>query len=620
MMKDNNDKGCAVGYMMNQFGLPKMKCWRGLGAVLGVAVLTVGCASNQPPIPISRNHIQAEPQTRASGIPEPVKAGAFVPPPKPSAKPQTYSVVVNEVPVKELLFALARDSKLNVDIHPAIQGLVTMNAVNEPLDAILERLSNQVSLRYKVDGNTLAITPDTPYLKTYRVDYVNLSRNTTSNIGVSSQIAGVGTSAAGGATTGATGAGVGGNNSATAVKSDSNNNFWEIMGDNLRHILSATRSVASTAEEKAARAEIVRTDREDRLRQAEAVARAGSGAPALFSNVFGNEKALSVLGDIKEQVIVNPVAGSVSVLGTERQHKLVKEYLASVASSSQRQVLIETTIVEVSLKDQFHAGVDWTSVGRATGFNIKSVPNAANNLAGNLASFFTIGYSSAGNNLTATLNLLESFGNTRILSSPKIMAINNQTALLKVVNNEVYFSIEVQQGTSTTTGIITQPVYTTTPHTVPVGVVMSVTPQISESGVVSMTVRPTISRVTGYKNDHNPALAVINKDLSELNRIQNKVPEIQVREMESVLQVNSGQTIIMGGLMQDDATRSRDGLPILSRPDGWGAIFGQQERKITQTELVIFLRPTVITNPSLDSDELSAFRRFLPDPKAAAQP
>ncbi|PWB57194.1 MAG: Type II secretory pathway component PulD [Nitrosomonadales bacterium] len=609
--------------MMNRFGLQQAAYWRGFGTALGAAAFLAGCASGPSPIPVSRNHLQAEPQAaeKDAGIPAPVKTGAFVPPPKPSVKPQTYSVVVNEVPVKELLFALARDTKLNIDIHPSIQGLVTMNAVNEPLDAILDRLSQQVNLRYKVEGNTLSITPDTPYLKTYRVDYVNLSRNTSSNIGVSSQIAGVGTSAAGGTTAGAAGTGVAGNNSSTAVKSASDNNFWEIMADNLRHILSATRSVASSAEEKAARAEFVRAEREDRLRQAEAVARAGSGAPALFSNVFGSEKPLSILGDVKEQVIVNPVAGSVSVLGTERQHKLVKEYLASVTSSARRQVLIEATIVEVGLKDQFHAGVDWTSIGRATGFNIKSVANAKDNLAGNLASFFSIGYSNANHNLTATLNLLESFGTTRILSSPKIMAINNQTALLKVVNNEVYFSIEVQQGTTSSAGtVLTPTVYTTTPHTVPVGVVMSVTPQISEGGVVSMTVRPTISRITEYKNDPNPDLAKINKDLAVADRIQNQVPVVQVREMESVLQVNSGQTIIMGGLMQDDIARGRDGLPVLSRPDGWGAIFGQQERKAAQTELVIFLRPTIITNASLDSDELASFRRFLPDPKAAAQP
>jgi general secretion pathway protein D len=578
---------------------------------LAVAVIS-GCASYPPPLPISKNHIQAEPQAKASGIPEPVKTSVFVPPPKASAKPQTYSVVVNEVPVKELLFALARDSKLNVDVHPAIQGLVTMNAVNEPFEAILERLSRQVSLRYKIEGNTLSITPDSPYMHTYRVDYVNLSRDTTSSIGVTSQIAGVGSAT----TTGGAGQGAGGNTSATAVKSSSANNFWVIIGENIRHILGATKSVASNAEEKAAKAEAVRAEREGRLRQAEAVARAGSGAPALFTNVFGNDKP-SVVGDIKEQVIVNPVAGSVSVLGTERQQKLVKEYLDNVVNAAHRQVLIEATIVEVALKDQFHAGIDWSKIGNATGFSFKTIPNAGSNLAANLAPFFAVGYSNAKDKLTATLNLLESFGKTRVLSSPKIMAINNQSALLKVVNNEVYFSIDVQQGTASSTGLITQPVYTTTPHTVPVGVVMSVTPQISEGGMVSMTVRPTISRVTSYKTDPNPALALINKDLAQQDRIQNLVPVVQVREMESVLRVSSGQTIIMGGLMQDDTARNRDGIPVLSRPDYFGALFGQQETQATQTELVIFLRPTVVNNTSLDSDELRAFRHYLPDASAA---
>ncbi|MEN6586095.1 MAG: Type II secretory pathway component PulD [Sulfuricella sp.] len=580
---------------------------------LAIGVIS-GCASYPQPFPISQNHIQAEPQGKASGIPEPVKASVFVPPPKASVRPQTYSVVVNEVPVKELLFALARDSKLNVDVHPAIQGLVTMNAVNEPLESILERLSRQVSLRYKIEGDTLSITPDSPYMHTYHVDYVNLSRDTTSSIGVSSQIAGVGTTTA----TGGVGAAAGGNTSSTAVKSASDNNFWGIIGENIRHILSATRSVASSAEEKAVKAEAVRAEREDRLRQAEAVARAGSGAPALFTNVFGNDKP-SQLGDVKEQVIVNPVVGSISVLGTERQQKLVKEYLDNVVNASHRQVLIEATIVEVALKDQFHAGIDWSKIGNATGFSVTTTSNASSNLAGSLAPFVAVGYKNAKDRLTATLNLLESFGKTRVLSSPKIMAINNQTALLKVVNNEVYFSIEVQQGTTSTTGIITQPVYTTTPHTVPVGVVMSVTPQISEGGMVSMTVRPTISRVTGFKTDPNPDLARINIGLPEANRIQNLVPVVQVREMESVLQVSSGQTIIMGGLMQDDTARNRDGIPFLSRPDYIGAVFGQHENQATQTELVIFLRPTVVNKASLDSDELRAFRHFLPDATAAAE-
>jgi general secretion pathway protein D len=193
------------------------------------------------------------------------------------------------------------------------------------------------------------------------------------------------------------------------------------------------------------------------------------------------------------------------------------------------------------------------------------------------------------------------------------MALNNQTALLKVVDNLVYFTVDVQQGTvSPTTGLpTTLPVFTTTPNTIPVGIVMSVTPQVGDNGLVSLTVRPTISRVVGFKEDPNPALKQFN------NNIQNLVPEIQVREMESLLQVRSGQTVILGGLIQDDTNSARDGLPVLSRPVGIGALFGQQERVNSQSELVIFLRPVVVTNASLESAELSQFQQLLPSARSA---
>lgn len=581
-----------------------LKRWTGMALV---AALIPGCASYPPPVPISESHIQLEPQarTKSEDIPSPVKAGVFVPPPKPSAKPQTYSVVVNEVPVKELLFALARDSRLNVDIHPSIQGLVTMNAVNEPLDAILERLARQVSLRYKIEGSTLSIMPDTPYLHTYRVDYVNLSRSTTSNIGVTTQIASVGTSSATGGAVASGGAA--GNNSTTAVKSTSENNFWETLGENIRHILSSTKSVSATAEEKAARVEAARAEREERLRQAEVVARAGTGAPTLFASAFGNVRP-SPLTDVKDHVILNPVSGSVSVLATERQHKLVKEYLENVVNAAQRQVLIEATIVEVALNDRYRAGVDWSKVGSKGGMS-QSL------LGGRLGTspFFTLTYASdtVMGNLAATVSLLEQFGNTKVLSSPKIMALNNQTAVLKVVDNIVYFSVSVVPGV-TSGNVVTPTTYTSDAHTVPVGVVMNVTPQINESGLVSLTVRPTISRVIGYKNDPNPQLAQQN--------VTNPVPEIQVREMESVLQVKTGQTIVMGGLMQDDVARNRDAVPFISRVPVLGEAFGYRDDNSRKTELVIFLRPTVITHSTLESDEMSSYRRFLLAPTAPAKP
>jgi MSHA type pilus biogenesis protein MshL len=578
------------------------------GLVMASLVLLSSCA-HTPPFPPSDGHIgqPTQQQTPAiADIPRPVTVAPYVPPPKAAEKVPTYSVVVSEVPVKELLFALARDTKHNIDIHPNIQGLVTLNAVNETLPAILDRLSKQVSIRYKIEGNTLIVTPDTPYLKTYPVNYVNVARETTSAIGVAAQIASTGSSSSGAGQNGG-----GGNSSSTTVNSTSHNNFWDVLTENIRNILSSTKAVTQTAEDKLARAEAARSAREERMAQVEAVSRAGSGATNLFTTAFGAAQTPQA-GENKNEVIVNAVAGTIAVLGTERQQELVQQYLDGVMSAAQRQVLIEATIVEVNLSDKYKAGVDWSRIASISGFTINQ-----NMLAGNLGTAnppnITIGYANSDSrvgNFSATLSLLESFGNTRVLSSPKLMALNNQTALLKVVNNVVYFSIEVQPG-STTGSTITAPTYSTTAHTIPVGVVMSVTPQINDNGLVSLTVRPTISRVVGFKNDPNPALG------SGSARINNPVPEVQVREMESVLQIVSGQTVVLGGLMQDDAMRNRDKVPGLGDIPTVGEAFAYRDEATSKTELVIFLRPTVITHPSLDSDELKFFRRYLPAANAA---
>ncbi|MDP1680318.1 MAG: pilus (MSHA type) biogenesis protein MshL [Burkholderiales bacterium] len=560
-----------------------------------------GCAQ-EPRIAQSQGHISLPPPAQvASAIPAPVQVPTQLPPPKIQAKPITYNVVVTEVPAKELLFSLARDSKLNIDVHPNIQGVVTLNAINETLPAILDRIAYQVNIRYKLEGNTLIVTPDSPFLKSYQVNYVNLSRKTTSSIGVATQVATTGIATAGGG-----GSGGGNNSSSTTVASTSNNEFWEVLTANIRDILKSTRSASQSAEDKNARVEAVRASREERLQQASAVARAGQAAPQLYSSIFGKQG--ESFAEAKDEVIVNPSTGTVLVMATEVQHKIINQYIDSVMLSANRQVLIEATIVEVTLKDQFRAGIDWTRLvalgAGATGFSF----TPATNLAGSLTAFQTLTYQNANDNFKAAIKLLDSFGEARVLSSPKLLVLNNQTSMLKVVDNLVYFSVEVTPG-STTGTTITAATFTTTAHTVPVGVIMAVTPQINESGRVTLVVRPTISRKNGEVIDPNPALITVT----------NKVPIIQVREMESVLQVPSGETIVLGGLMQDDAAQNRDGLPGLTDNPVTNVLFGTRDRNVTQTELVIFLRPTVITNPSLSSDELSFYKRYLPNGQGTGQ-
>jgi general secretion pathway protein D len=278
-------------------------------------------------------------------VPAPARVNTFVPAPKAAVKAPTYTVVVSEVPVKELLFALARDTKQNIDIHPGLQGLVSLNAINETLPGILDRISKQVNMRYKIDGPTILVSPDVAYMKTYRVNYVNMTRETTSTIGVSGAIQGSssgssGSSSGGGSSGSSSGSG-GTNASNTVVKTVSNNNFWDTLRDNIRAILASTRNQTLTADQRAERAETARAQREERLAQAEAVARAGQGAPQLFNSVFGSQSPLtSIPNDGRDDIVVNAVAGTISVLATEKQHALIQQHIDSISQVSQRQVLL----------------------------------------------------------------------------------------------------------------------------------------------------------------------------------------------------------------------------------------------------------------------------------------
>ncbi|HEY7985405.1 MAG TPA: pilus (MSHA type) biogenesis protein MshL [Methylophilaceae bacterium] len=582
---------------------------------LSIVALT-GCA-HQTPIPPSQGHLGSEPEAQVAApsadIPKPVKKITYVPPPKPKVKEQTYSVVVSSVPVQEVLFALARESKLNVDIDPTIQGKVTLNAVDQTLPAILDRLSKQLDLRYKVEGNVISIAPDFPVLRTYKIDYVNLERDTTTSLGAGSEVSSGGSSSSSS-----------GSESTVSIKSKAEAHFWELLTNNIRNILSSTKSQAASNVEKAAEVDAAKQQQEDRLKQIDAVSKAGPGAEKLYQEAFKTPAAAAIPVTIgKDEVIVNPVAGAITVMATERQHAFIQQYIDGVMASVQRQVLIEATIVEVTLNNQFQQGIDWSrlaSDGSHNGFTFsQALGGTAIGLAGPAADTtnqFVLGFSKSTSigNLAASIRLLNAFGDTRVLSSPKIMALNNQAALLKVVDNIVYFKVDVTPATISSSGSVSSPAtYTTTPQVVPVGVVMSVTPQINSNGNVSLNVRPTISRIIKFVNDPNPALV----------GVANQVPQIQVREMETLLQVNTGQTVILGGLMQDELDNTDNSVPGFANLPLVGKAFKSNNDIRTKTELVIFLRPTIITSPNLDSTELKSFKQYLPNnqfPVAADEP
>jgi general secretion pathway protein D len=190
------------------------------------------------------------------------------------------------------------------------------------------------------------------------------------------------------------------------------------------------------------------------------------------------------------------------------------------------------------------------------------------------------------------------------------MVLNNQTAILKVVEELVYFTIEVTNRDSTPTQQGSLAVETEI-HSVPVGLVMAVTPQISANDEVTLTVRPSVSQKIGDAIDPGPRLAVELRGVGGGEDITNAVPIIRVREMESVLKLIDGQIGVLGGLMQDDTRTGNRQIPGLARLPVLGdLLFNTEELASTKTELVIFLRPVVVENPSIATD-LADYRQFL---------
>lgn len=618
---------------------------------VAVSVLcTLLGACTAPKLPLSPAHVSEAPRP-AGAIPEPVQQSVTLPPPRPGAKVETYSVTVHKVPVESVLFALARDAGLNIDIHPAIQGTVTLNALDQTLQQLLDRISKQVDMRYELNGTTLAVLPDEPHWRNYRIDYVNIARTTNSSVNIATQISTTGGSA--GNTSYASSNGGQGtiqsagtslssganNNSTTAVANRADNNFWYSLEKNIRDMLRPTnlndpltdplaqlREQANPLmqqvqpQQQAGQQGLPGQQFQQQQQQQQGyqpayTAPAGATQQPADANYPGVQAAGAQSRGAQRtapSVIVNAESGLVAVRATGRQHEKVREFLDVIQSAAKRQVMIEATILEVRLSDQYQQGINWSRInGNGTigqGLGTATGSNAVLPLTGMTSpGLFTFNYLNASTRfgeIRTAVQLLESFGKVQVLSSPKISVLNNQTALLKVVDNNIFFTLKVTPAVINSSGGIASPAtYESKVETVPVGFVMSVTPQISEDDEVTINVRPTITRIVSYVQDPNPELAREN--------VVSRVPIIQAREVESVMKVYSGQTAVMGGLMQDSVDNTKEGLPLLSRVPVIGDLFAYRNEGTAKTELVIFLRAVVVKDASMDGD-YKELRHLLP--------
>jgi general secretion pathway protein D len=547
-----------------------------VAAVL-LPLLAVGCA--QAPIEPSGGHIRAELQRSEGAIPPPVQVTPLLPKPTPTARPETYSVVVSNVRVQELLFALARDARMQIDIDPTLTGSVTLNAIDQTLPQLLQRIGRQVEMRYELDGQTLVVMRDTPFLRSYKIDYLSASRNVKMQSTASTTFVGGSGAAAAASTTGAT----------STIDVAAQNNLWESIVQNVKDILRETDKVLPAA--AAAAPAVVVTP----------PAATTPGIPPAAVPAVGVAPQPTYIE--ASSVIANRESGILYVRATSKQHERVQEFIDQVLVGAKRQVLIEATVTEVQLRNEYQRGIDWARLqSPGISFGQRPLTPTTSATPGFTASgslpFIT--FVSSGGAFAGSLKLLEQFGDVRVLSSPKLSVMNNQTAILRVTRDIIYFTVTPSTQPITIAGggaggVTINASFTTTPNVAAEGFMMAVLPQINESDAVVLNVRPTIRRRVGDALDPNPALT-----------IPNTIPVFETREFDSILRLQSGQLGVLAGLMQDITENTDSGIPGIRSIPLLGDLFSNKGQLSRKTELVIFLRATVIQDPSLDGD----FRRF----------
>jgi general secretion pathway protein D len=504
------------------------------------------------------------------------------------------SVSVNQaVPVREILFDLATRADFNLILDPAISGSIIYSAKSKPFDQVITEISDLAGLKHMFNGRNLRIELDRPFMKRYNVSYLNLNRGFQSSVNASVSVGG--------------GEAGSGNGSSYALNSSSESDFWASLGADIAQIMDLSEEFNA----------VLRTLDDPQLEIIQVAQASSNSEDENSDDENNNDENSSESGDADNSqeednsasaessgdgagasdeasggsaaFIVNRLAGMVTVFGTTKQQKLVEEYLNDLQRSVGTQILIEAKILEVELNDEFAAGINWEIIFKESlGLDnfVGSFP--APLLTPNQAGSFT--FTLNREDINSTVSALNRFGTVRALASPRLSVMNNQSAALNVARNEVFFELEIDQEVDDAGNVITT--VESEINTVPEGVIINVMPIANpDTNEVMMSVRPSVTRVAGTVND--PAVAFAN-----VPGLESQVPIVDIREIDTMVKMLSGEVVVIGGLMQDRAASEQEGVPVASDVPLLGSLFRNQGDNIQKYELVVLIRAIILDGRS----------------------
>lgn len=573
--------------------------------------------------------------TAALGAP-PVPALAQVlatPEPPKIANSKLVTIAVTEdVPLRDVLFELGRLAKVDIEIGPGLDGAgINLRATDRPFNEVIERIAKLGNLRYSVVGNAIRVERDTPFIKNYSLDFLNIIRSSTSTYSLSTNVLSAGTSGGSGSGSGSGSSGGGGGSSSSGASGSSGSSSSGGFGST-----GSTTNINSQGESdlfsslEASLTEILNYNPNPLEPTADAAA---ATTPATTPGGLGAPAQAASASTASTRFVINRQSNVLTVNGTQAQHDMIERFLKLLSRNSSAQVLIEAKVVEVSLSDQFLSGVNWNSIignnrnfisgGRFIPQSIDSlaIPNSTQlSTPTSFDGAFTAGINRG--DLDAVIALTQRFGTTRTLSSPRLAAINNQQAVLTFARNEIFFNCTAQQGAivpnqgSPGTNQ-NQPTVSCTSQTVPIGIIMSILPSINlETQEVTLNVRPTLTRqVRTVQNPGNILAARVVNTPSDVT-INADVPVIEVRELDSVMKVKSGGVMVIGGLMEDISRNTDTGVPGAQEIPLLGNLFKSRNEDSTKRELIIFIKATIInTDGSAQQIDKAVYQKFTTDPR-----
>ncbi len=499
------------------------------------------------------------------------------------------SISVNQsVPLRDILYELAQQADYDIELVPSIVGSIIFSAKERPFDSVIERICDLAGLRYTLDDNVLRVEVDRPYNKFYRINYLSYIRSASGSMNNDINVV-----SGDGADTG----------SSFSTTTETEIDFWSELNDNLDQIIGGSVTGG------------LRTDSNPTLTP-------GSTEVAGDTDAVVNAQSLPLSGDVSSASIaeaeqgfsINKQAGVISVFATKKTHDHVGEYLAAIEKSVSAQVLIEAKVLEVRLTDEYSAGINWSAVDFAGGSSFASF-NTIGSLNDTESLFENFTFQVPGTDVDAVVQALNSFGTVRALASPRLTVINNQAAVMNVADNRVFFEVDIETEDATDTAAASVTIDSEI-RNVPEGVLLNVQPSIDlDKQVITMALRPTITRVIDGQPD--PALIYLaqSEGLDGIIDESSNVPELNVQEIDSVIRVNSGSAIVLGGLLQDSVTSTTIGVPVLGEIPILGSLFENKSETIEKTELVIVLKATIINDPvdTVHMTDKDLYRRFSGD-------